>query len=86
MENQAIYNTKKLSRTNMWLAFLFLGWSYGSLGSTGKQLLFYMTLGGFGVWSFYVLFTLNSKIKAHNTKLAVMLGMDKQEMLANGLI
>ena len=45
-----------------------------------------MTLGGFGVWGFYVLFTLNKKINAHNTKVAVMLGMDKKEMIANGLI
>ena len=86
MENQAIYNTKKVSTTSTWLLFLFFGYSYGNFGQWGKQILFWMTLGGFGMWGFYVLFTLNKKIKQHNTKIAVMLGMDKKEMLANGLI
>ena len=86
MENQAIYNTKKVSTTSTWLLFLFFGYSYGNFNQWGKQILFWMTLGGFGMWGFYVLFTLNKKIKQHNTKIAVMLGMDKKEMLANGLI
>ena len=83
---QKMYDSKKASKTKMWLLFLFFGWSYGSFGSIGKQIMFYMTAGGFGVWAFYVLFTLNGKIKQHNTKAAVMLGMDTKQMIANGLI
>ncbi len=42
-----IYNGRKLDSTKMWILFLFLGWSYGSMG---KQILYYLTLGGFTIW------------------------------------
>ena len=86
LENQALYNSRKVNSTNTWLLFLLFGYSYGNFNEWGKQILYWMTLGGFGMWGLYVLFNLNKKINAHNTKVAVMLGMDKQEMLANGLI
>ncbi len=74
-EIQALYNGRKVNSTNTWLAFMLLGWSYGNFGQIGKQILYYLTLGGFGVWCFYVVFTLNKKINVDNTKVAVMLGM-----------
>lgn len=49
-----------------WLMFLFLGWSYGSMGSMGKQILFYITLGGLGIWMLIRLFTLNGAIRTYN--------------------
>ena len=49
-----------------WILFLFLGWSYGSMGSMGKQIFYYLTLGGLGFWALYRLFTLNGAIKRHN--------------------
>ena len=50
-ENLLIYNTRKQSSGTIWLLFLFLGWSYGSLGSMVKQIFYYLTFGGFGIWA-----------------------------------
>lgn len=70
---ELMYEMKKAK--NVWLTFLFLGWSYGSLGQMGKQVFFYLTLGGLGLWSLYVLFTLNSKIEKYNRNLRNELGL-----------
>ena len=87
MENQQlIYSNRKIDESKVWILFLFLGWSYGSLGSMGKQILFYCTLGGFGLWSFYVLLTLNKKIKEHNRKIAIQCGFSTDDLFKNGLI
>ena len=74
--NELIYEMRKAN--NVWLTFLFLGWSYGSLGQIGKQIAFYLTFGGLGLWTLYVLFTLNSKIKKHNNKIRVDLGLNPE--------
>ena len=67
------------------MLFLFLGWSYGSMGQVGKQILFYLTLGGFGIWTLVRLFNLNGAIKDYNKKIAAEVGMDNQEMAILGL-
>lgn len=89
MENSAkvaAYQSRKADSTKVWLLFLFLGWSYGSLGSIGKQVLFYLTLGGFGLWTLIRLFTLNGSIKAYNKKVAKEVGLSADEMVMVGLI
>lgn len=86
MENQLIYNKTKLSKSKAWLLFLFFGWSYGSMGSIAKQIFFYITLGGLGLWTIYIFFTLNRKIKRYNTNLALELDMDVSDLLKNGLL
>ena len=80
-----LYNQKSLKKSTAWLLFLFLGWSYGSMDQIGKQILFYLTLGGFGIWTLFRLFTLNGAIKEYNKKIAAEVGMDNQEMAALGL-
>jgi hypothetical protein len=67
------------------LLFLFLGWSYGSMDQVGKQIFFYLTLGGLGVWTLFRLFTLNGAIQDYNKKIAAEVGMDNQEMATMGL-
>ena len=62
-ENLLIYNARKASNPTMWILFLFLGWSYGSLGNMVKQVFYYLTFGGLGLWALYRLFTLNGAIK-----------------------
>ncbi len=87
MENQQlIYSNRKIDGSKTWLLFLFFGWSYGSLGSMGKQILFYLTAGGCGLWALYVMFTLNKKIKEANKKIALQCGFTTDELLMNGLI
>ena len=86
MENQLIYNSRKLDKTKSWLLFFFLGWSYGSRGAIGKQIFFYLTCGGFGLWFMYVLFTLNSKIRRYNRDLGYEIGMSHEELIKNGIL
>ena len=66
--------------------FLLLGWSYGSYDKMTKQIFFYLTLGGFGFWAFYKLFTLNRDIKDWNRKIASQAGFTTEEISQLGLI
>jgi len=80
-----IYNQRSVNKTTTWLLFLFLGWSYGSMDQIGKQILFYFTLGGIGLWTLYRLFTLNGAIRKYNLRIAAEVGMDNKEMAVLGL-
>jgi hypothetical protein len=62
--------------STIWLLFLFLGWSYGSMGKVGMQILFYLTLGGFFIWTFVRLFTLSSAIKEYNNRVYLKVGLN----------
>ena len=53
------------------LAYLFwflFGAHYAYLWKWGTQILFWITLGGFGVWTLIDLFTLGGKVETYNTK------------------
>ena len=80
------YESRKANTTTVWLLFLFLGWSYGSLDKIGLQLLYYITLGGCGLWALIRLFTLNGSIKSYNRKMAAQVGLDNQEMATLNLL
>jgi hypothetical protein len=84
-EKLLLYETRKVKPTNIWLLFLFLGWSYGSMDKIGIQILYYVTIGGAGVWTLIRLFTLNGAIKEYNRKIAAQIGLDNQEMSSLGL-
>lgn len=84
-EKLSFYNERKLESGRMWILFLFLGWSYGSMGQMGKQILFYLTLGGLGLWTIYVLFTLSDKIKKFNKNIARQVGLNEEDILMLGL-
>lgn len=85
MTNFDAYNHRKLDSTKIWMTFLFLGWSYGSMGQGFKQFLFYITLGGFGLWTLWRLFTLSSSIRAKNRKIAIACGLTEEELKRLGL-
>jgi len=82
-------NTQKLmlaqqeiiNPTTAWVLFLFLGWSYGSMGKIGLQILYYLTAGGFGLWMLYRLFTFNGAIKQYNNNVYMKHGLN--EMITN---
>lgn len=80
------YESRKANPTTIWLLFLFLGWSYGSLDKIGIQILYYLTIGGLGVWALIRLFTLNGAIKSYNRKIAGQVGLDHQEMATLNLL
>jgi len=64
-----MYQEEKVDSGKIWLLFLLFGWSYGSMNQMGKQIFYYLTLGGCGLWALYRLFTLNGKIKDYNVRL-----------------
>ena len=74
------------NKTTTWLLFLFLGWSYGSLGKIGLQILYYITIGGLGLWTLIRFFTLNGAIKKYNKNICIRLGLSADEMLMLGVI
>lgn len=80
------YQNQAANKTTVWLLFLFLGWSYGAMDKIGMQILYYLTLGGFGFWALYRLLTLNGAIKEYNRGIAARVGMDNQEMAVLGLM
>lgn len=80
------YESRKANPSTVWILFLFLGWSYGSLDKIGIQILYYITLGGLGFWALIRLFTLSGAIKTYNRKIAAQVGLDNQEMAVLNLI
>jgi len=84
-EKLSFYNERKMESGKTWILFLFLGWFYGSVGQMGKQILFYLTLGGLGIWTFYLLFTLSGKIKTHNRDVAKQVGLNQEDLVMLGL-
>ena len=44
------YRRKRKSVGAAYLLWLFLGWHYAYLGKWGVQVLFWLTVGGVGVW------------------------------------
>ncbi len=80
-----MYNSNKLDKVTTWILFLYFGWSYGSMDQMVKQVFYYLTLGGFGFWALYVLFTLNSKVKKYNRDLAIRMGLDTSDLVMLGL-
>lgn len=55
-----------------WLFFILLGALYGYLDNWGKQILFWLTGGGFGLWAFVLLFQVSSKVREYNDKQALI--------------
>ena len=86
MDKFQIYQERKYNTSTGWLLFLLLGWSYGSMDKMGKQIFFYLTLGGLGMWTLYRLFTLGGAMKKKNKKIAIESGFDNKELLQLGLI
>lgn len=80
-----IFQDRKAKPSTIWLLYIFLGWSYGSLDKIGIQILFYITLGGLGIWALIRLFTLSGAIKDYNRKIAAEVGLNDQEKLSMGV-
>ena len=86
MTNFEAYNAQKLNGQTIWLTFLLAGWSYGSMGQIAKQIFFYLTIGGFGLWTMYRLFTLNKAVKSYNKKVAINCGLTSEDLIKLGLL
>ena len=86
LDKQLMYNNQKVSTGTTYLLFLCFGYSYGRFDQWGKQILFWITFGGFGIWALILLFTLGSKVKEHNRKIAMRCGFDNEELVKYNLI
>jgi len=51
-----------------YLLWFFFGLHYAYLGKWGIQFLFWITVGGLGVWWFIDLFTLGGKVESYNNR------------------
>jgi len=51
------------------LYFLLFGTHYAYLGKWGLQILYWITLGGLGIWALIDLFTISGKVNRYNAKI-----------------
>jgi len=75
-----------IKKGTAWILFIFLGWSYGSMGRIGTQILYYITLGGLGIWAIIRLFTLSGAIKKYNKNICIRYGLSAEEMMQLGVV
>jgi len=78
VEKQKVTEVKKelVDPSRIWVTFLLLGWSYGSLGRMDLQILYYLTWGGCGIWAIARLFTLDSDIRTYNNEIKKKYNLD----------
>ena len=81
-----LYQMQYIKHSTVWITFVFLGWSYGSMNQILMQYLYYLTLGGLGIWFLYRLFTLNKAINEYNSSIAYRLGFDLTDRITLGAI
>jgi hypothetical protein len=55
------------------------------MGKMGKQIFYYLTIGGIGMWALYRLFTLNGAIRKYNKQIAYDCGFTNDEVIKLGL-
>jgi len=59
----------KSTGTAYLLFFLLFGTHYAYLGKWGWQILYWITLGGFGIWMIIDIFTIPGKVNRYNAKI-----------------
>ena len=65
------YLQAQMKGTGMaYVCFALLGCHYAYLGRWGLQLLFWLTLGGLGIWAFVDLFRIPGMVNDHNWDIA----------------
>jgi hypothetical protein len=67
------------STRSAYLYFCCVGAHYLYLGKLVTQFIFWMTLGGFGIWAVFDLFTLSEKGKNHNNKILQEIDLINQQ-------
>lgn len=64
--NKHYLQSKMKSLGTAYLCWFFLGCHYAYLGNWGLQLLYWLTLGGLGIWAFIDLFHIPTKVNNYN--------------------
>lgn len=68
--NKHYLMSKMKSTGTAYLCWFFLGCHYAYLGKWGLQILYWITLGGLGIWALIDLFLIPSKVNNHNLIIA----------------
>ena len=76
---KAHLQSKLKSTGKAYVYFCCFGAHYLYLGKFVIQLFFWITLGGFGIWALYDLFTLSGKVNASNDRILKKLEELKQQ-------
>ena len=58
------------STGSAYLCWFFLGCHYAYLGKWGLQILYWITFGGVGLWAFFDLFHIPTKVNNYNFKIS----------------
>ena len=75
---------KTKSSGTAYLCWFLLGCHYAYLGKWGIQIIYWLTLGGLGVWAFIDLFLIPGKIRRYNEKIFRQIDqIDKREHQKN---
>lgn len=71
METNKYYLQSKMKSTGIaYVCWFILGIHYAYLGKWGWQILYWITIGGFGVWAIVDLFLMPSKVDNYNRNIA----------------
>ena len=80
MNKYHLQSQVKSTGTAYLLFFFLFGTHYAYLGKWGWQILFWLTLGGVGLWAFIDLLTMSGKVTRHNAKIFMQIDiLEKKE-------
>ncbi|MGM5631201.1 TM2 domain-containing protein [Apibacter raozihei] len=68
--NKHYLMSKMKSSGTAYLCWFFFGIHYAYLGKFGLQILYWITLGGLGIWTFLDIFLIPGKVNSHNLKIS----------------
>ncbi len=68
--NENYLQSKFKSSGTAYLCWFFLGCHYAYIGKWGYQILYWVTIGGLGIWMFVDLFHIPTKIDQYNLRLS----------------
>jgi hypothetical protein len=78
--NKYMLQSQIKSTGTAYVLWFFLGAHFAYLGKWGIQILFWITLGGFGLWWFIELFLTAGRIERHNAKIYMQIDdIEKRE-------
>jgi TM2 domain-containing membrane protein YozV len=67
--NKHYLQSKVKSTGTAYLFWFLLGAHYAYLGKWGIQILYWLTLGGLGIWALIDLFTMSGKVNKYNAEI-----------------
>ena len=67
--NKLYLQSQVKSTGTAYLFFFLFGFHYIYLGKWFTQILFWLTLGGIGIWALIDLFTISDKVNSYNAKI-----------------